>query len=138
MNTLATFILIGGILHLGLLIAGALVPSILKWRETLAPLPAMTRHIIWTHGAFIVLIIIGFALMSLLFHDDLAAGSTLARAICGFVSLFWLSRLVLQLTIFDGRPYLTNWFLRIGYHGLTVVFTALSVIYGTAAIHRVN
>ena len=60
MIPLETLIIVGGVLHLGLLIAGALVPGTLNWRTSLAPLPAMTRHIIWTHGAFIVVIILGF------------------------------------------------------------------------------
>ena len=52
-----------------------------------------------------------------------------------FIAIFWGARLFVQFFIFDARPFLTNWFYKTGYHGLTVVFSALLIIYGVAALH---
>ena len=37
--------------------------------------------------------------------------------------------------VFDAKPYLRNWFLTLGYHGLTLVFIFHVLVYGTAALH---
>ena len=62
------------------------------------------------------------------------APCTQTRWFCGFVAVFWLSRLVVQLFLFDARPYLKTAFLKLGYHGLTVVFTYLGAVYAWAAV----
>jgi hypothetical protein len=134
MTTLALLILIGGILHFGLLIASALVPRVLDWSSDLKKLKPLSRHLIWTHGGFIVMVIIGFGLLSSFNASELADGSKLARSFCGFVSLFWFTRLVVQLFVIDVSKYLTSTFLRVGYHGLTVLFIYFSAVFGWAAV----
>ena len=134
MTTLSTFILLAGVCHFGILIASALVPRVLDWRGELAQLNPLSRHVIWTHGAFIVLTIVAFGAISLANPRELAAGSGLARWFCGFVAVFWLSRLAIQLFVFDARPYLTRTFLKLGYHALTLVFAFLGTVYAWAAI----
>jgi hypothetical protein len=136
MSTLSLFILICGGLHLCLLLAGALVPHVLDWRKTLAPLDTLTRQIIWIHGVFIVFNIIGIAILSLTQPGTLAGGTTLARSICGFIAFFWGVRLMLQLFVVDARHHLTNWFYTCGYHALTLLFTTFTLVYGWAAIAR--
>ena len=133
-TTLETILRSCGVLHLGILVASALVPSTLDWRNELAKLRPLSRQLIWVHGVFIVLVIVAFAMISLLLPNDLASGTPLARAVCAFVSIFWLARLVVQFFVFDAKPMLTNRLLKIGYHGLTVVFAVLVVAYGWAAL----
>jgi hypothetical protein len=122
-----------GILHFCVLIASALVPRTLNWREQLARLHPFLRTLFWTHGVFIVFTIIGFGTLTLLNAHALAAGGPLARSLCGFIAFFWLARLYVQLFVFDVREFLTNWFLRIGDHALTLVFLYFSVVYTWAA-----
>ena len=130
---LATLLFIAGLLHLAITSAGLVMTLVLDWRRTLLPLCALTRHIIWTHGAFVLMTIIGFGVISLIAAPDLASGTTLARAFCAFVALFWLARLGVQFFVFDASPILTRMYVKLGYHGLTVVFFALVLIYGDAA-----
>jgi hypothetical protein len=127
-------ITLAGIGQFGILIASALVPQVLDWRAHLAPLPPLLRHLIWTHGAFIVLVIIGFATLSVACAAELASGTRLARAVCGFVALFWGARLVLQFGLFEPREYLTRWWLKAGYHALTVVFACVTSVFAWAAL----
>ena len=49
-------------------------------------------------------------------------------------ALFWAMRLVIQLFFFDAKPYLRNTFLKIGFHGLTLVFVWQTAVYGWVAI----
>ncbi len=126
--------MISGVLQLGTLLASALVPKELKFREELPKVNPLLRHWILTAGGYIVLDLIAFGILSLLFAKELASGQSLARGVCGFIAVFWGIRLIIQLFVFDAKPYLRNWFLTIGYHALTIVFTWHTVVYGYAAV----
>ncbi len=128
------FILIGGILHLGILSAGAVMPVVLNWKVALGRLDAVSRHVIWTHGAFVVSVIAAFGAVSLFFAGELCSGGPLARAVCLFIALFWGARLLLQFFLFNPTVHLKNFFLKLGYHGLTVVFLFNAIVYGWAAL----
>lgn len=134
MTPLGVLVFGGGLIHLGILVASALVPCVLAWNRELAKLDVLTRQLVWVHGLFIVLVIAGFGILSVLCAEDLAAGSRVARAVCGLIAMFWFTRLVIQFTVLDAKPYLRNPFLKMGYHGLTLAFTYLAGVYTWAAV----
>lgn len=134
MPSLETLIRVGGVLHASLLVAGALIPFVLDWRRDLQKTARLTQQIVWVHGAFIVLVVCGFGAGSILLASEFTDGTPLARALCGFIATFWLARLAVQLFWLDAEPYLSNWFLRLGYRGLSGVFAYLALVYGMAAI----
>ena len=131
---LTILIFFGGILHIGILLASAAVPQALDWKESLSGLDQLLRQLIWVHGAFIVLVIIGFGVLSLVFAEELTSGSPLARGVCAFIALFWASRLGVQIFVFDAKAHLNSAVVRVGYHGLTGVFVYHTVVYGLAAV----
>lgn len=131
---LQTLLLLGGVCHFGILVASAMVPRVLAWRDELRKLCPLSRHLVWTHGAFIVLVIAAFGVISVAGAADLAAGTRLARLVCGFIAAFWLARLAIQLFLFDPKPFLKSAWLKVGYHGLTAVFTYLGFVYAAAAL----
>jgi hypothetical protein len=130
-----TWLLIGGVLHFVILIASALVPRVLDWRANLAALHPFLRRLFWVYGCFIVLMIISFGALTLGNADELVSGALLPRSVCAIIAIFWLARLAVQFFVFDARPFLTTTFLRLGYHGLTLLFTALVFIYGCVALN---
>jgi len=130
-----TLLLAGGLLHFVILIASALTPRLLDWRTNLAALHPFLRRLFWVYGCFIVLVIISFGALTLLHSDELASGDSFPRAVCAMIAIFWLARLAVQFFVFDVREFLTTTFLRLGYHGLTLLFTALVFIYGCAALN---
>ena len=132
--TRADLIFVAGLLHFGILFASALTPRVLDWRRELGKLEALTRHLVWVHGAFIVLTIVAFGIIATCNATALASGSTLARSVCAFIAVFWLARLGIQFFVFDARPYLTSAFLKLGYHGLTVVFSILVLVFAWSAL----
>ena len=133
MPSLVLMIQISGVLHFGTLIGSAQVPRELKFREHLPNFPPLLRHWILTAGGYVVLNLIAFGVISLACADELASGSRLARCFCGYVTVFWLTRLLIELFVFDARPYLRNRFLTVGYYGLTAVFTWHVGVFGYAA-----
>lgn len=124
---------IAGVLHLGLICAGALMPRVVNLRTHLAILPTFIRKLFWVYYTFIGLCLVSFGLITVAFADALASGGGLARAVCVFLAVFWMVRLVAATFIFDVRPYLTNALWRVGYQATNVVFIYLPVIYGWAA-----
>ena len=65
--TLETLIRFGGVCHLSLLIAGALAAKVLDWKHELLRLCQLSRHMIWTHAAFIVMTLIATVFLPLTF-----------------------------------------------------------------------
>ena len=129
-----TLLYIAAICQLGILTASSLVPRALNWRENLAGVHPFIRRLFWVYGCFIVLIIIGFSLLTFANAESMANGDPVGRSLCLFIAVFWSARLFVQFLIFDARPFLTNWFYKIGYHALSVVFAALVAIYALAAL----
>ena len=123
----------GGLMHLGLVCAGMLMPGVVGLRANLAGLPQFIRRLFWVYYSFIGLCLIGFGLITFTQADSLASGSVLARAVCSFLAAFWLLRLVAATFVFDLTPYLTNHWRRLGYYATNIVFTFLPFVYVVAA-----
>lgn len=125
---------VAGVMHLGLMSAGLLMPKVVNMRVHLATLPAFLRQLFWVYYTFIALCLVGFSVITIVFAETLAAGGTLARAVCVFLAVFWTLRLLAATFVFDMRPYLISTSRRVGYHALNVVFAYLPVVYGMAAM----
>jgi hypothetical protein len=128
-----TLIFLAGIGQLGVLIASSLVPFQLKWKTELAVLSHLHRQMYWVYGGYVVLAILSFGLICLFNAAELASGSDLARGVCGYIAVFWGVRLALQ-GIFDVREHLPTWWLRLGYHLLTLLFVCLTLLFGFVAL----
>jgi hypothetical protein len=130
---LELFLRFAGVLQLGLLTAGASMSRVTDMRGQLAELTPFLQQLFWVYLGYIGFVLTAFGVLTLLNAEALAAGSTLARSVCVFIGLFWLGRLAVQFFVFDVRPYLTNVWLRLGYHATTVVFIYLTAVYAWAA-----
>ncbi|MBI1902802.1 MAG: hypothetical protein HYS13_17020 [Planctomycetia bacterium] len=131
--TMTYLITAAGAGQLCVLVASSLVPLRLSFPKELGTLPKLHRQLFWTYGGYVVATIVALGLVSLLFARELAGGSGLARAVCGYIALFWGVRLSLQ-TVFDVKPHLTAWWLKLGYHTLTALFLSFTVIFAVAAL----
>lgn len=122
--------------HLGLIAAGLLMPGVVGLRTHLASVPPFVRSLFWVYYSFIGLSLVSFGLGTFLLAEDLASGTRLSRAVCGFLTVFWTVRLVAAHFVFDLRPYLTDPWRRIGLHLANLVFAALPLVYGWIAFAR--
>jgi hypothetical protein len=132
-NTLTLLLQLAGLLHLGLLAAGLLMPGVVELPTHLAGLPVFIRRLFWVYYAFIGLCLVSFGILTFALAGTLAGGGVLARALCVFLAAFWTLRLIAATFVFDLSPYLTNSFRRLGYHAINLVFVYLPVIYLLAA-----
>jgi hypothetical protein len=124
--------------YLGLVAAGLLMPRVVGLRENIRSLPKFIRQLFWVYYTFIGLCLVSFGLGTFFLADELASGTPLARAVCGFLAVFWSVRFVAGTFVFDLRPYLTSNWRRAGLFATNLVFTALPFIYGWAALKGVK
>ncbi len=125
---------LAAVAHLGLIAAGMLMPRVTGLWAELAKLAPFARRLFCVYYAFIGLCLVSFGLGSWLLAPELAGGTTLARAVCGFLAAFWFIRLVAAIWVFDVRSFLTTPWLRLGYHATNVVFGALPFVYTWLAL----
>ena len=137
MNT-ALVLKLASLSYLGLLAAGILMPGVVGLRQHLLALPTFIRQLFWVYYAFIGLSLICFGLGTFVLAEHLASGTPLARAVCGFLALFWTVRFVAGTFVFDLRPYLTNSWRRAGLAATDLVFICLPVVYGWVAMKGVS
>ena len=133
-NTLTLLLQLAGLMHLGLLCAGLLMPGVVNLRSHLAGLPTFIRRLFWVYYAFIGLCLVSFGILTFALAGTLAGGNVLARALCLFFAAFWTLRLFAASFIFDLRPYLTNIYRQLGYHATNLVFAYLPVVYLLVAL----
>jgi hypothetical protein len=126
---------LGACTYLGLIVAGLFMPGVVGLRQHIGTLPGFIRQLFWVYYAFIGFCLIGFGLGTFLLADQLASGTPLARAVCGFLALFWTVRFVAAKFVFDLQPYLTNRWRRVGLAAANCVFACLPILYAWAAIY---
>jgi hypothetical protein len=132
-EVLPTLIFAAGIGQLGVLVASALVPRRLNWRDEFTKLSRLHRQMYWVYGGYVVLSIIALGVISIVNAAELASGGRLARSVCAYIAVFWGVRLSLQ-PVLDVKEHLTAWWLAAGYHLLTLLFISFTVIYAMAAL----
>ena len=90
-TTLILLLEIAGLLHLGLMCAGLLMPRAVGLRRHLATLPPFIRNLFWVYYSFIALCLVSVATITLTLAPTLAGGTGLARALCLFMAAFWIA-----------------------------------------------
>ena len=136
-SSLATCIFIAGIGQLSILVASALVPIRLKWREEFQKLSPLHAQMYWVYGGYTVMSIIALALICLINSTEIASGSLLARSVSLYMFVFWSVRVSLQ-PVLNVKEHLTTWWLKLGYHTLTLGFLYFATVaaWATFAPHH--
>jgi hypothetical protein len=130
--SLATLIFIAGIGQLSVLVASALVPVHLNWREEFKGLSRLHRQMYWIYGGYVALSIVALGLLSIFNSETLASGNGLARGVSAYIAIFWGIRLSLQ-AVLDVKPFLVTWWLKAGYATLTLLFLYFTSVFAWAA-----
>ena len=130
MLSLAAWIQVAAAVQLAIGLANLPLAIRLQYRKNLAGVSEMVRQIFYVHAAYIVLVVLGFAALSLLFPTDLASGRPLGRFLSTFLAIFWLLRVPIQLFYYPAEIRRQN---RLADVVFTVAFAFLTVVFGVAA-----
>jgi hypothetical protein len=128
---LSAWIQVSGAVQLAIGLANLPLASRLQYRKNLAGASAIVREVFYVHTAYIVLVVLGFAALSLLFPAELAGGQPLGRFLSAFLAIFWLLRVPIQLFYYPAEIRRQN---RLADVIFTVAFVFLAIIFGLAAI----
>ena len=130
MLPLLSWIQIAGAVQLAIGLANLPLASRLQYRKNLAGASEIVRQVFYVHAAYIVLVVLGFAALSLLFPAELAGGQPLGRFLSAFLAIFWLLRVPIQLFYYPVEIRRQN---RLADVIFTVAFAFLAVVFGLAA-----
>ncbi len=86
--------------QLVLILASLAIPRVLRWKEDTAKLRPLTRQVFWTYAGYIWCTNLSFGLVSLR-PAWLLDRTPLAACVTGFITAYWLGRLVIQFAYFD-------------------------------------
>jgi hypothetical protein len=128
---LSAWIQVAGAVQLAIGLANLPLASRLQYRKNLAGASEIVRQVFYVHAAYIVLVVFGFAALSLLFPTELASGRPLGRFLSTFLAIFWLLRVPIQLFYYPNEIRRQN---RLADVVFIVAFTFLALIFGLAAL----
>ena len=130
----ALLLQIAGLLHLGLLCAGASLPRVIGFSTHLSSVPQLLRRLFYVYYFYVGTTVITFGVISFFLAEQLAGGGAIARALLLFMTLFWMVRLCVALFVFDVKPYITNRWRWLGYQLMNIVFLYLPAVYAYAFV----
>ncbi len=122
-----------GALHVVAVGLALLTPIPADWDKNLARLTDVHRRFALAQNAFIGATTLAAGAVSLAFAPDLAAGTRLARVICGAIALWWAARL-LVLPWLKVWPELRTPLLKAGFVLLHAQCALFAAAYGWLAL----
>jgi hypothetical protein len=127
-------ILIGGVLTLLLFLFHISFYKLFRWDQEFTKISVVNKKIIYTINLAITLLFLLFGVISLVYVKELARCEGLAFGICLAYALFWLWRLIWQITYFEIPKPTTNKKSAIINYSLIIVFVLLFVAYITPVL----
>jgi hypothetical protein len=125
-----TLVVLAGVGQIALVVASAWIPRVLGWRRELDKLRPLTRTVVTTYAFYIAGTNLAFGLLSAWRADWLLDGSGLARALAGFIAVYWGARVVLQFAYYDRTDAPSGAAFRLAEAALVALFLFLTAVYG--------
>jgi len=135
---IADWILTAGWVQVAVVLGSLGVPRALNWKAELAPLSPLLRQIFWTYAGYILCTNLAFALVSIVASESLSDRSTLATMVCGFITIYWFARILIQFFYFDRESAPKGLKYTLGEVLLVGLFVLLTVVYGAATWHNLS
>ncbi|MEN8680548.1 MAG: hypothetical protein ABF391_10930 [Akkermansiaceae bacterium] len=130
MNAEYTIILLrlAGLTCVGLVVANFVAAPRLGYAGSLARAEKLVRQIFYVHCGYIVMLISGLAILCLGWPHLFLEGG-MSKVVSGFFTVFWASRVVVQLTYYDSEYRRRERFWDIFF---LMVFFTLALVFGAA------
>ena len=125
------FLRFAGLICVGLVVANFVAAARLGYAENLAESGNLVRQIFYVHCSYIVLLIAALACLCLGW-PRLLLEDGMGRVVSGFFTVFWGSRVLVQLVYYDKVERARERFWDLFF---LCVFFALALIFGTATFY---
>ncbi len=120
---------IAGAMLTGLVVANFVAAKRWKYAENLTSASLIVRQIFYVHCAYIIAIITALAVLCLAWPHLLLTDG-MGRIVAGFFAIFWLSRVIVQLSYYDAElrriDRLWDVFFLLVFLTLAIIFTLAS------------
>jgi hypothetical protein len=131
---LKTLVVLAGLGQLALALGSLALPKVLRWADDTAKLRPLTRQVFWTYAAYIWVTNVCFGVVSTFAPGWLLERTPLARALAGYITIYWGARVLVQFLYFERSEVERGVFYRIAEFGLVGLFIFLTAVYGYAAV----
>lgn len=125
------FLYVAGGIHFGILVMNVFLPGLLEYDSNLQKTDPIIRQVFYVHNAYILLMVAFIGGLCFFLPGKLVQGGILATVLCGFFTLFWGLRFLIQLTYYDPtlkqRFYMVHLMFTAAVGYLTVLFFWLFV-----------
>jgi len=111
------------------LAAGAQIPWRLNWRSELSRLSSFNRKIILNYYAYVGLMILTWAVLTVLLRQELINGDRAAICLAAVMGSFWGMRVLVDLFFFSHKDWPPGASMTIGHACLTTLFCLLTATY---------
>lgn len=123
---------LAGIAQVVLVFGSFVIPAVLNWKKELAKVKVLTRQMFWTYAAYILATNLCFGLLSVFAASELLNKSLISLLVCGFIAVYWISRVLIQFFYFDRASFPSGLWHRFAEVLLILLFVFLSMVYSMA------
>jgi hypothetical protein len=95
-----TILILAGLTQFAIAATSLTIPRLLDWPKETALLRPLTRYVFWTYACYILGTNLWFATLAAGWPSELLARTPLAALVTGFISVYWLARVVIQFVWF--------------------------------------
>lgn len=127
-------LLLAGIAHFCVLLAGVQIPARFEWKRELAVLSPMNRKLFWVYLGFIGGTIAAFGLLTLALRGEMLRGDRSALALAALLATWWTARILIDALVFDHRDWPKGAQFVAGHVLLTSTFVAMAFSYWTLLV----
>lgn len=131
-------VVLGGVGQLLLCAASLAIPGALGWRRELLKVRPLTRQVFWVYAGYIWTTNLAFGVVSAFAANALLSGTVLAACVTGFMTAYWLSRLLIQFLWFDMSEAPAGAHMRTAEAALVLLFVYLALVYGWATVGNLS
>ncbi|MCE3228923.1 MAG: hypothetical protein K0S32_3474 [Bacteroidetes bacterium] len=135
---LKILLIISGVCHILLVAGSLLIPKLLNWKKELNVLPTLFKQMFWTYAGYILVINLCFGIISIIGTDELLNKSLLAKSICVFIGVYWLTRILIQFFYFDRTSAPKGMIYTLGEIALVLGFLVFTIIYFLAFFYNLS
>jgi hypothetical protein len=135
---LKILLIISGVCHILLVAGSLLIPKLLNWQKELNVLPTLFKQMFWTYAGYILVINLCFGIISIIGTDELLNKSLLAKSICVFIGVYWLTRILIQFFYFDRASAPKGMIYTLGEIALVLGFLVFTIIYFLAFFYNLS
>ncbi len=123
---------LAGLGQIALAAGSVVIPKLLNWSNEMKKVHPLIKQIFYTYACYILVFNFSFGLLSVFVNQDLTNGSKLAMLVCGFIAVYWISRVCIQFFYFDRVNFPSSAWHKLGESVLVTLFIFFSTVYSYA------